>query len=107
MIDTSKVSRIQEVQLIHYENFKKKQRQIYLSKEPVIEGTKDILETFKKEDSRYEYVDLGLPSGTLWAKWNVGATSETDTGLYFAWGETQGYTADQVGTGEGLYVGRL
>lgn len=39
----------------------------------------------------YEYVDLGLPSGTLWAKMNVGATSETDYGLYFAWGETQGY----------------
>lgn len=46
----------------------------------------------------YEYVDLGLPSGTLWAKMNVGASSETDYGLYFAWGETQGYTASQVGT---------
>lgn len=46
----------------------------------------------------YEYVDLGLPSGTLWAKMNVGAESETDAGLYFAWGETQGYTASQVGT---------
>lgn len=39
----------------------------------------------------YEYVDLGLPSGTLWAKCNVGANSETDYGLYFAWGETEGY----------------
>lgn len=39
----------------------------------------------------HEYVDLGLPSGTLWAKCNVGANSETDYGLYFAWGETQGY----------------
>lgn len=46
----------------------------------------------------YEYVDLGLPSGTLWAKMNVGANSETDAGLYFAWGETTGYTASQVGT---------
>lgn len=43
-----------------------------------------------------EYVDLGLPSGTLWAKMNVGASSETDAGLYFAWGEIQGYTRDQV-----------
>ena len=41
----------------------------------------------------FEYVDLGLPSGTLWATMNVGASSETDYGLYFAWGETQGYTA--------------
>ena len=41
----------------------------------------------------YEYVDLGLPSGTLWAKCNIGATNESDYGLYFAWGETTGYTA--------------
>ena len=46
----------------------------------------------------HAYVDLGLTSGTKWAKMNVGANSETDYGLYFAWGETQGYTADQVGT---------
>lgn len=32
---------------------------------------------------------------------NVGATSETDYGLYFQWGDTQGYTASQVGRGEG------
>ena len=46
----------------------------------------------------YEYVDLGLPSGLKWAKCNVGAEKETDAGLYFAWGETTGYTASQVGT---------
>ena len=39
----------------------------------------------------FEYVDLGLPSGTKWAKYNVGANSETDYGLYFAFGETNGY----------------
>ena len=39
----------------------------------------------------YEYVDLGLPSGTLWAKCNVGGSSESDYGLYFAWGEVEGY----------------
>ena len=36
----------------------------------------------------YEYVDLGLPSGTLWATTNVGATSPEDCGDYFAYGET-------------------
>jgi len=36
-------------------------------------------------------VDLGLPSGTLWANMNVGATAVTDYGTYFAWGETVGY----------------
>ena len=35
------------------------------------------------------YVDLGLTSGTLWATCNVGATSETDYGSYFQWGETE------------------
>lgn len=49
----------------------------------------------------YDYVDLGLPSGTLWATMNVGASKPSDYGLYFQWGDTSGYTADQVGTGEG------
>ena len=49
----------------------------------------------------HAYVDLGLPSGTKWATMNIGANSETDYGLYFAWGETEGYAADQVGSGEG------
>ena len=34
------------------------------------------------------YVDLGLPSGTLWADRNVGAALPEDYGDYFAWGET-------------------
>lgn len=49
----------------------------------------------------FEYVDLELPSGTLWAACNVGANRPSDFGLYFQWGDTQGYTADQVGTDEG------
>ena len=47
----------------------------------------------------YEYVDLGLPSGLKWATCNVGASSPEQTGLYFAWGETTGYTAEQVKSG--------
>lgn len=35
--------------------------------------------------------DLGLPSGTLWATMNVGATSPEGYGDYFAWGETEPY----------------
>jgi len=37
----------------------------------------------------YNYVDLGLPSGTLWATCNVGASTPTEYGYYFAWGETE------------------
>jgi len=43
----------------------------------------------------HEYVDLGLPSGTLWATMNLGANSITDTGLYYQWGDTQGYTYNE------------
>ena len=44
----------------------------------------------------YDYVDLGLPSGTLWAIMNVGASKPSDFGLYFQWGDTQGYTKEQA-----------
>ena len=36
----------------------------------------------------HAYVDLGLPSGTLWATCNLGADTPEDYGDYFAWGET-------------------
>ena len=36
-----------------------------------------------------EWVDLGLPSGLLWAACNVGANYPEEFGGYFAWGETQ------------------
>ena len=39
-------------------------------------------------DDGHECVDLGLPSGTLWATMNVGANNPEDYGDYFAWGET-------------------
>ena len=52
----------------------------------------------KEEPVTLEAVDLGLPSGRLWANMNVGATSPEDPGLYFAWGDTVGYE-------EGHYFG--
>ena len=36
----------------------------------------------------HAYVDLGLPSGTLWTTCNIGATKPEEYGDYFAWGET-------------------
>ena len=51
-------------------------------------------EQMKKNET--PYVDLGLPSGTLWATCNVGATSPEQKGLYFAWGETEGYDDYQI-----------
>jgi hypothetical protein len=40
-------------------------------------------------DDEHEWVDLGLPSSTLWATCNVGASSPEEYGDYFAWGETE------------------
>lgn len=34
-------------------------------------------------------MDLGLPSGLLWAEWNLGATKPEESGNYYAWGEIQ------------------
>ena len=45
----------------------------------------------------HDYVDLGLPSGLLWATCNLGADNPEGYGDYFAWGETQPkdtYTSD-------------
>ena len=36
-----------------------------------------------------EAVDLGLPSGTKWATFNIGASAPEEYGDYFAWGETE------------------
>ena len=40
-----------------------------------------------KQPDTMEYVDLALPSGTLWATCNVGAKTPEEYGEYFAWGE--------------------
>lgn len=40
----------------------------------------------------YNYVDLKLPSGTLWATCNVGAENPEGIGNYYAWGQIYDYT---------------
>ena len=69
-----------------------------VSYEPKIEvGKYKIGVLLKKDISKFTYnmVDLGLPSGTLWADRNVGATSPEDYGAVFAWGETEGYCVEK------------
>ena len=34
-----------------------------------------------------EAIDLGLPSGTKWASFNMGADKPEESGYYYAWGE--------------------
>jgi len=47
----------------------------------------------KLKDNVPEFLDLGLPSGTLWAVCNLGATQSVDFGDYYAWGETDTKTS--------------
>ena len=50
-----------------------------------------------------QYIDLGLPSGTLWADRNIGATEPEEYGGFYAWGETEPkseYTWDNYKWGE-------
>ena len=59
-------------------------------------------------ENGHEYVDLGLPSGTLWATCNVGANKPWEYGDYFAWGETitkEFYEWDNYKYGTGEYDG--
>ena len=53
----------------------------------VPENSSSVLSSSGKERG-HSYVDLGLPSGTLWAVCNVGAATPQDYGNYYAWGET-------------------
>ena len=59
----------------------------------VREGNKTGVAT---KESLENVVDLGLPSGTLWVKCNLGAEKETDFGLFYQWGDTQGYSSVNV-----------
>ena len=53
----------------------------FVEEEQINGGTHGVLDG-------HEWVDLGLPSGTLWATCNVGANTPDEYGDYFAWGET-------------------
>ena len=50
-------------------------------------------ETMAKDSYRiyggHKFIDLGLPSGLLWAETNVGAVNYYDYGGYYVWGETE------------------
>lgn len=61
-----------------------------IGKEKITEGKVDP-QFYSGAYNGHPYVDLGLPSGTKWATMNIGAERETDSGLYFAWGEVIGY----------------
>ena len=63
------------------------------SEEPVYGEPQDFTleygETSCPDSNHPHMIDLGLPSGTLWACCNVGASAPEEYGNYYAWGETQ------------------
>lgn len=56
--------------------------------------TKEI--TIRIQEMFFRPVDLGLPSGKLWANMNIGANRPEEVGLRFAWGETTGYASAEA-----------
>ena len=52
--------------------------------------------TYNVNSNNHNYVDLCLPSGTLWSSMNLGASSIQDEGLWYTWGGLQGYTLQQI-----------
>lgn len=90
--------------LTDYNNFKKSSNYI-TPNVCLIEYNKQ--KVYKFNDSKYNgytYVDLGLPSGTLWAEYNVGANSPEEYGLLFAWGDTIGHTANDIYDGRKEFI---
>lgn len=67
------------------------------------EDTEDVYFVSRQNTNGIEYVDLGLPSGTLWATKNVGAESTTDYGLLFTWGGTTGAQVSLDDSGNFVY----
>ena len=63
---------------------------------------------FLKDFSPYKMIDLGLPSGTLWADRNIGATDIYDGGKLFQWGDPTLYdipehTGTKINEGQKMF----
>ena len=52
----------------------------------------------------HKFIDLGLPSGLLWAETNIGAETAYDDGYYYAWGETSTKEDYSTSTYKGLTI---
>ncbi len=81
------VSGLKQTTIYYYRAYARNKDVILLSKDI----KKFTTEERKVNSNGHDYVDLGLPSGLLWATCNVGATKPEEYGDYFAWGETEPY----------------
>ena len=69
------------------------------------EGIMPVLPQNGKQWPEHEYVDLGLPSGTLWATDDI--KNESGETLFFSWGETVGNTDQNYFTKENYKFGPI
>lgn len=69
-----------------------------------VTNSRTLVANFVSSNDDHAYVDLGLPSGLLWATCNIGADAPEDYGEYFAWGETTPKSVYNWGTYQ-LYDG--
>jgi len=56
----------------------------------IADVTASVNNLYKKSAAACEAIDLGLPSGTLWAAYNLGALTPEGSGYFFSWGEIEG-----------------
>lgn len=57
------------------------------------EAVKNIYQLCSGKSEDMEFVDLGLPSGTLWGSCNLGASKPEEFGNFYQWGDTVPYKA--------------
>ena len=74
-----------------------KTAQIWSSYESIIRGQDCDTPEEPEEPEEPDFIEIG---GLKWATKNVGANSITDSGLYFQWGDTVGYTQEQIQNGQ-------
>lgn len=60
--------------------------------------------SYDLKQNEMEYVDLGLPSGNLWGKWNIGASKPEEYGAYYAWGEKEFMTSTSMRDYTGFWI---
>ena len=74
--------------LVERRSLNKWEREQQAKKMALMETLTEYVEPYSDVYGGYRYVDLGLPSGTLWATCNIGASNPGGLGFYFEWGAT-------------------
>jgi hypothetical protein len=58
-------------------------------KDYIVQEKLVLKKNLKQDENEMEFIDLGLPSGTLWGSCNLGSKTPIESGNFYAWGETE------------------